>query len=218
MEKTAKIASPAGLSKVSPTPNKIVVDELIKAGKNAKGVLGMVAHAALVASAEFSKDKALTNNDRVEAVFETYKSTLAKIGDNNINKHFRNCLWLLIAPDEQLEVSAPKGESKAVTMRAGDVINNSSKATIQKLALDARAANGVGRKVTPKVVAKPVTFFDLLAAALNDKDQLIKVKLTLAKAGYALTAISSMTTKERDALPAIIPAANKISDMAVALI
>ena len=118
----------------------------------------------------------------------------------------------------QVEVSPPKGDSKAVTMRASDVVNNSSKATIQTLAKEARAANGVGRKVTPKVVAKPATFFELLAAALNDKDQLIKVKLTLAKAGYALTAISSMTTKERDALPAIIPAANKISDMAAALI
>lgn len=215
MENPTKPVSPAGLSKA--LQNAEVVKALLSASKGFKGALGQVTKAAQLASVEFSNDKAVTNAQRVDSVIATYAPTFA-LCDSNVKKHFANCLWLLVAPDEQLEISPPKGESKAVTMRASDVVNNSSKATIQTLAKEARAANGVGRKVIPKVVAKPATFFDLLAAALQDKEQLIKVKLTLAKAGYALTAISSMTTKEREAMPKIIPAANKISDMAVALI
>ena len=213
MKNPTKTTSPAGLSKVTPTPNKIVVDELIKAGKNAKGVLGMVAHAALVASAEFTKDKTITNNDRVEAVFETYRTTLAKIGDNNIAKHFRNCLWLLLAPDEKLEITPPKGKSSAVTMPASDIVASSSKALVATLAKDLRDANGVGRKVTPRPSKKPASFFELLAAALKDKEQLIKIKLTLAAAGYALTPITKLNKAQKVDVAHIVPMANKITDV-----
>ena len=217
MENATNKPSPAGLTKVTPVQNGEVVRALLDASKGFKGALGKVTQAAQLASNEFSKDKAISNTQRVDSVIATYAPTFA-LCDSNVKKHFANCLWLLVAPDEQLEISPPKGEAKAVTMRAGDIVAQSSKATIQLLAKEARAANGAGRKVTPKVEVKPKTFFDLLAAALSDKEQLIKVKLTLAAAGYALTPISAMTQKERDALPAIIPAANKITDMAEATI
>ena len=180
------------------------------ASKGFKGALGKVTQAAQLASNEFTKDTTVTNAQRVDAVIATYAPTFA-LCDSNVKKHFANCLWLLVAPNEQLEIAAPKGDAKAVTMRASDVVATSSKATIQLLAKEARAANGAGRAVTPRVVAKPLSFFELLEAALQDKDELIKIKVTLAKVGYALTAISSLSVKEREAMH-VLPVPNKITD------
>ena len=195
--------------------NAKVVAELLDASKGFKGALGHVSQAAKLASAEFSKDDKLTKLQRVDAVIATYAPTFA-LCDSNVKKHFANCLWLLIAPDAKLEITPPKGKASAVTMKASEVVDTASKATIQKLAMEARAANGAGRTVTPRPDKKPASFFELLVAALKDKDQLIKIKLTLAAAGYALTPIAKLNKAQKVELTHIVPMANKITDVAQA--
>ena len=212
MKNPTKTTSPAGLIQVSPTQNAEVVKALLSASKGFKGALGHVTEAAKLASAEFSKDDKLTKLQRVDAVIATYSPTFA-LCDSNVKQHFTNCLWLLVAPDAQLEITPPKGKSGAVTMKASDVVSKAGKHTIQKLAMEARAANGAGRKVTPRPSKKPASFFELLAAALKDKDQLIKIKLTLANAGYALTPIAKLNKAQKVDVSHIVPVANKITDV-----
>ena len=211
MKNPTKPANPVGLATTK--QNADVVKALMSASKGFKGALGHISSAAQLASKEFSNDKSVTAKQKVDAVIATYAPTFA-LCDNNVKQHFTNCLWLLVAPDAQLEISPPKGKAGAVTMRASDVVANAGKHTIQALAKEARDANGAGRKVSAKVTKKPASFYDLLAAALNDKDQLIKIKLTLASAGYALTPIAKLNKAQKVDVSHIVPVANKITDVA----
>ena len=210
MKTPSKTTTPAGVSTTK--QNADVVKALMSASKGFKGALGHISSAAQLASAEFSTDKGVTAKQKVDAVIATYAPTFA-LCDNNVKQHFTNCLWLLVAPDAQLEITPPKGKSGAVTMKASDVVSKAGKHTIQKLAMEARAANGAGRKVTPRPSKKPASFFELLAAALKDKDQLIKIKLTLANAGYALTPIAKLNKAQKVDVSHIVPVANKITDV-----
>ena len=206
MKTDTKPASPAGLSKANPE----IVKGLLKAGESMKGALGIISNMAMLASKEFSKTG--TSAQKVDGVLLTYKDTFDKI-DANVKKHFANCLWLLVNPDNVVETAPPKGKSSAVTMKAIEAVKTAGKHTIQKLAKEARDEAGAGRKVTAKAAPKkPASFFELLAVALKDKEQLAKVKEVLAKSGYALTPITKVAEKQKPAALAIIPQANKITD------
>ena len=210
MKNPIKPANPAGVSTTK--QNADVVKALLSASKGFKGALGHISSAAQLASKEFSTDKGVSAKQKVDAVIATYAPTFA-LCDNNVKQHFTNCLWLLVAPDAQLEITPPKGTAGAITMKARDIVANAGKHTIQALAKEARDANGAGRKVSVKATKKPASFYDLLAAALKDKDQLIKIKLTLANAGYALTPIAKLNKAQKVDVSHIVPVANKITDV-----
>lgn len=208
MKDTSKIASPAGLNKV--VENAEVTKLLLNSSKGFTNALSQVTSAATLAAKEFSTDNKLSAMQKVDSVIATYAPTFAKC-DANVKKHFANCLWLLVTPDAMLETKAPTDKQGPVTEKASSIVATAGKALIQTLAKEARAANGAGRKVTPKATPKKANFIDLLTAAMQDIDQLPKIKLCLMSLGYALTPIEKTNTKAvKESLSHIVPAPNSI--------
>ena len=200
------------MAKTQSTPS---VDSLIlAAGKAAGTMYSKTLEAANLAKLEL--DGKLPMAERIAAVMTAHAEAFKTAG-HNVKAIFSDALTLHADAGRRVEIAGPKNSLQK--MSASKAVETLAKNPMREAAKQVRNLNGIGRKVTPKVVSSAPKADDaalqretLAEVAEHIKDAAFISKLTtlLEAAGYVL-APKATTTRAPRAQRA--PAPVKLADL-----
>lgn len=191
----------------------VTVDSLIlAAGKAAGTMYSKTVEAAGLAKLELDGSKPLA--ERIAAVMTAHADAFKTAG-HNVRAIFSDALTLHACAGDQVEIAGPKDSVQK--MSASKAVGTLAKNPMREAAKQVRAAHGIGRKVTPKVVssapkADAAALQNEVLAELAEhiKDAAFVSKLTtfLAAAGYIMAAKAKVTTGRAQRAPAPVKMAD----------
>lgn len=187
------------MAKTQSTPS---VDSLIlAAGKAAGTMYSKTLEAANLAKLEL--DGKLPMAERIAAVMTAHAEAFKTAG-HNVKAIFSDALTLHADAGRQVEIAGPKNSLQK--MSASKAVETLAKNPMREAAKQVRNLNGIGRKVTPKVVSSAPKADDatlqretLAEVAEHIKDAAFVSRLTtlLEAAGYVLAPKAATTRAPR---------------------